>query len=427
MAIGKEHSPGTAAPIHPAQAPVSLWRNRDFLLLWLGQAVSAIGGEVSSLAVPLLVLALTRSPQQAGIVAATGALPPLLLSLPAGVLVDRLDRKRLMIACDVLRAVNLAGIPVALALGRFTLAQLYLFAVVEGACAAIFNLANIVCIQRVVPREQLPDAIARREASEGAVRLLGPSLGGVLFLLGRAVPFVVDAASYTASIGSLLLIRTPFQGQRSASTRQRLRDEVGQAMVWLWHQPLLRFMSLVYGGFALFFAGGELCIILLAQRRGASPVVIGLIFALGGVGGILGALAGPTIRRRVPFGRLLPLLHWGYALLWPLYVVMPAPLLMGVVEAVFLANDQVYDIVWPSYRIALIPDALQGRVTSVYRLLVYALKPLGLALTGLLCQRIGPDRTMLCWGACIIALAAVVTLNPHVRHARPIAEVAAEH
>src|SRR5262249_6841162 len=297
---------------------------------------------------------------------------------------------------------------------------------VEGSCAVLFNLANIVCIQRVVPKEQLPDAIARRETSEGAVTLLGPSLGGVLFTLGRAVPFVVDAVSYIASIGSLVLIRTPFQGERDAASRGRIRDEVREGVIWLWHQPLLRFMSLVYGCFALFFSGGGLCIILLAQRKGASPVVIGLIFALGGVGGILGALAGPFIRRRVPFGRLLPLLHWGYALLWPLYVFMPTPLLMGAVEAVFMINDQVYDIVWPSYRIALTPDALQGRVTSAYRLLIYALKPVGFALTGLLSQQIGPDRTMLLWGLCIVALAMVVTLNPHVRHARPIEEVEAE-
>src|SRR5262249_43906356 len=187
MAIGEENVIGTAAPTHTAQAPSSLWRNRDFLLLWIGQAISSVGGEVSGLAVPLLILALTHSPQQAGFAAAVGVLPPLLLGLPAGALVDRLDRKRLMITCDVLRALNLASIPIALALGRLTLVQLYLFAVVEGSCAAIFNLANIVCIQRVVPKEQLPDAIARRETSEGAVTLLGPALGGVLFTVGRAV------------------------------------------------------------------------------------------------------------------------------------------------------------------------------------------------------------------------------------------------
>src|SRR5262249_1360593 len=184
------------------------------------------GGQASGLSFPLLILALTHSPQQAGFVAAVGVLPPLLLSLPAGALVDRLDRKRLMIVCDVLRALNLASIPLALAFDRLTLVQLYLFAMVEGSCAVLFNLANIVCIQRVVPKEQLPDAIARRETSEGAVTLLGPSLGGVLFTLGRAVPFVVDAVSYIASIGSLVFIRTPFQGERDVASRRRIRDEV---------------------------------------------------------------------------------------------------------------------------------------------------------------------------------------------------------
>ncbi|MGZ3585280.1 MAG: hypothetical protein ACXVCT_21255 [Ktedonobacterales bacterium] len=157
----------------------------------------------------------------------------------------------------------------------------------------------------------------------------------------------------------------------------------------------------------------------IRRRPGASSVTIGLIFALGGIGGILGALLGPYVQRRFSFGRILPVLHWVYALLWPLEIVMPLPLLMGVVEAFFMINDQVYDVVWPSYRIASIPDALQGRVTSAFRLLSYTLRPVGLALTGLLIQSIGAVNTMLIWGACIAAIALLVTLNPDVRHAPP--------
>ncbi|WIG58004.1 MAG: MFS-type drug/proton antiporter [Ktedonobacterales bacterium] len=404
--------------------PPSLWRNRDFLLLWLGQALSSVGTEVSSLALPLLILALTHSPARAGVVAALGALPSIALGLVAGAWVDRVDRKRLMIVCDIVRALNLAALPVALAFGRLSFAQLCLFALVDGACSTFFRLANIVSLQRVVLREQIPAAVGRRETTEGIVTLLGPSLGGALFTVGRALPFVADAISYSASLLSLGLIRTSFQGER-ATARGRLRDEIGEGLRWLWRHRLVRFMALVYGGFGLLFPCAPLCVIVLAQQRGASPLIIGVIFAMGGIGGVLGALAGPWVQRRVRFGKLIPLLHWGYALLWPLEVFMPTPLLMGVIEALFLANDQVYDVTWPSYRLALIPDELQGRVTGASRLFSAIAQPIGLACAGMLIERIGAAQTMLVFGALLALLALIVTLNPTVRHAPPIEEVSA--
>lgn len=405
----------------PAQPAVPLWRNRDFLLLWIGKAISDVGSGVSNLALPLLVLAITGSPAQAGLVTALEAVPPLLLNLPAGALVDRLDRKRLMLVCDVIRGLNLAALPLALALHHLTLLHLCLFALIEGACAVFYNLANIACLPRLVARDQLPAAVAQREVTEGAVILLGPSLGGILFAAGRALPFIADAVSYAASVISLLFIRTPFQGERAttAINLSQIYVQIREGMLWLWRHRLMRFMALIYGLFALTFSGSPLCVIVIAQQRRASSVTIGVIFALGGVGGILGALLGPYVQRRFRFGRILPVLTWIYALLWPLYVVMPLPLLMGVVECATMINDQVYDIVWPSYRIASIPDALQGRVTSAFRLLSYTLRPVGLALTGLFIQSIGAVNTLLIWSACIAAIALLVTLNPDVRHAPP--------
>jgi predicted MFS family arabinose efflux permease len=369
------------------------------------------------------VLAITHSPAQAGLVTALEAVPPLLLNLPAGALVDRLDRKRLMLVCDVIRGLNIAAVPLALALGRLTLVHLCVFALVEGACAVFYNLANIACLPRLVSKEQLPAAVAQREVTEGAVTLFGPSLGGILFAAGRALPFVADAISYVASVISLFFIRTPFQGERPTTPLNlaQIYGEIREGMVWLWRHRLMRFMAFVYGVFALTFSGSPLCVIVIAQQRYASSVTIGVIFALGGVGGILGALLGPYVQRRFRFGRILPVLTWIYALLEPLYFIMPLPLLMGVVECAVMVNDQVYDIVWPSYRIASIPDALQGRVTSAYRLLSSTLRPVGLALTGFLIQSTGAVHTMLIWSACMAAVALLVTLNPDVRHAPPIA------
>ncbi|HST87407.1 MAG TPA: MFS transporter [Ktedonobacterales bacterium] len=410
------------SPQPAPSAPRSLWRNRDFVLLWAGQAVSTAGTQVSDLAMPLLVLALTGSPAQAGIVAAFGALPRFLLALPAGVLVDRWDRKRVMIVCDLARALALASIPVAFALGRLTMPQLDIVAFILGAGATLFFLARVSALPRVVSRTQLPAAVARNEAADSAVTLFGPPLGGGVFALSHALPFLADALSYAVSALSLGLIRIPFQAERDPNIAPpRFWPDMLSGLRWLWHAPLVRFMAFVYAGFALFNGGSSLAVIVLAQRRGASPLAIGLIFAAGGVGGLIGALVAARVNARHRFGRVLPILQWAYPLAFFLYAVAPTPLLMAFIEAGIMLNDQIYDVVWPSYRMALIPDALQGRVTSAYRLILSSMLPVGAATGGILVQRLGPAPALVVMGLGLAALALVVSLNPHVRHAPPIA------
>src|SRR5438105_1203498 len=133
-----------------SRRPASLWRNYDYLLLWSGQIISSIGTQVSDLAFPFLVLALTNSPAQAGFVGAAGMLPYLLFSLPAGALVDRWNRKRVMILCDSGRALSLGSIPLAFALGRLTLAQLYIVSLIEGTLFVFFNIAEVASLPRIV-------------------------------------------------------------------------------------------------------------------------------------------------------------------------------------------------------------------------------------------------------------------------------------
>ncbi len=404
------------------QLAPSLWRNRDFLLLWSGQAISTAGTQMTDLALPLLILALTGSPAQAGIAAACGALPRFLLALPAGVLVDRWDRKRVMIVCDVARALALASIPLALVLHRLSMLQLDLVSAVIGGCSILFWLARVSALPRVVPPEQLPTAVARNEAAESVVTLIGPPLAGTVFALGQALPFLGDAISYAVSAVSLRWIREPFQGARVslAGSPQRLRAEMLEGLRWLWRTPLMRFMAFIYAGFALFLHGSELAFLVLLRERGASPLVIGLVFAAGGLGGLLGALLAPRIQRRYRFGQVIPVLQWTYPLGVLLFALAPNPAVMALIEAGNMVTDQVYDVVWPSYRMALIPDALRGRVTSAYRVVLSSMLPVGALLGGILTQRIGAQATLVACSAGLVALAIIVTLNPHVRHAPPI-------
>lgn len=167
----------------------SLWRNRDYLLLWSGQIVSLVGSQVSLLAFPLLILAFTGSPAQAGFAGALRVLPYVIFGLPAGALVDRWNRKQVMIVCDIVRAFSLASIPVALLIGHLTVFQLYIVTVVEGTFFVFFNIASVACLPQIVPKNQLSTAIAQDVTSANISSLLGSPLGGILYRLGISFRF----------------------------------------------------------------------------------------------------------------------------------------------------------------------------------------------------------------------------------------------
>ncbi len=410
-----------------ARRAVPLWRNRDFLLLWTGQIVSSFGTQVSQLAFPLLMLAITGSPAQAGLLGALRALPFTILGLPVGALVDRWDRQRTMVLSDLGRAAAMGSIPLALLFGRLTLAQLALVAAVEGTLFTFFSIAEAACLPRVVPRGQLPAAVAQTQATESVAGLAGPALGGLLFGLGSALPFLVDAVSYLGSAASLRLIATPLQGERPAvptGSRGRLWAEVREGIIWLWRQPLLRFLAVLTGGINLCGYGYALILIVFAQRQGASAATIGLIFASSGAGSIAGALAAAPLQRRFGFREIVIGTSWILALTWPLYIVAPGPLALGAVNAVIFVAVPIYFGAQYSHRLALIPDALQGRVNAAFKLIAFGVQPASLALTGALIEWTGPVATVLILFVPQVALAAAATLNGPLRRAHPSVEFA---
>jgi len=390
-----------------------LGQNRDYLLLWGGQAISTTGSAASELAMPLLILSLTHSPVQAGLVAALHTTAILFTNVPAGVLVDRWNRKYTMMCCDTGRALALASIPLALAFGRLTTAQLYLVAVLEGALATFFDLAQAASIPRVVRKEQLPAAISQQEVTGGVATLLGPSLGGALYGLARPLPFLADAISYMASVCSLVFVRTPLQETRSQYPG-KLQREITAGMIWLWQHPVFRSLALLMGGLVFIDDGMRLIVIVLAQHQGASSLTIGWIFGLGGLGGIVGALLGAQIQRRLSLATVIIGAFWAFAVLWPLYALASSPFVIGAILACFWLVDEIYDVVQISYRQAQVPDALQGRVNSAYRTVIYSLIALGNLLTGYLLQSVGANTTIVLFAACLVLLALLATLNTPV-------------
>lgn len=374
----------------------ALWRNTDFLLIWSGQTVSTLGTSISALALPLLALALTGSPALAGILFAARQLPYLLFSLPAGALVDRWDRKRSMIACDLIRWLALGSVPLAFILGHLTLVQLYLVAFVEGTAYVLFSLAQISALPQVVEPAHLPRAYALDTTTEYTATLLGPSLSAFIISLastvqpGAILAYLVDSISYLVSVLSLLRVRVSFQVKRvKASTPRNLLQEIAEGLHFLWGQRNLRSMALLTALTNFLQAPLELALIVLAQGRLHLTVQsIGLILSASGVAGILGSVFAPWLRKRLRCGQilLLSVIIWACGTL--LMALAPWPLLLlGKILISF--TWPAYAVTIVSYRLALTPDDLQGRVNSAFRSLTYGSEPLGSALGGLLLALLG--------------------------------------
>ena len=371
----------------------SLWRNRDYLLLWGGQSVSALGTQASQLALPLLVLALTGSAARAGLVGGMRGLAYVLCALPAGAVVDRWNRRRIMVLCDVARAIAFASIPIALIAGRLTAMQLYGVSLLEGALYAFFGLAETASLTRVVPAERLPAAISQNQATESGSLLLGPPLGGALFGLARQLPFVADAISYALSAVSLLFIRSSLHEETRADPGA-LRDEMSEGARWIRRQPALVTLFWLNGALNLVYGGWTLVLIELARRLGAGSGGIGIIFACGGAGTILGAALTPLLQRRFRAGLLIIGLTWIFALTWPPYALAPNLLILGAINAIGFFFVPIEIGTEFSYRLLLLPDALQGRVNSIFWLLGFGCQALGFLLIGLLLQKQGAVATV---------------------------------
>jgi len=401
----------------------SLWRNRNYMLLWGGQVVSTVGSSASQIIYPLLILALTDSPAAAGIAASLHALPYLLFSLPVGALVDRWDRKRVMIWSDLGRAAAVASIPVAMAFEVLSLTQIYVVSFVEGTLFVFFNLAEVTALSRVVQPAALPQAAAQNEAAFGIANIVGPSFGTVLFQsIGRAAPFVADAVSFLVSAISVALIKGDFRRAQQAPARH-LITEIVEGLRWMWSSPLIRAMAFLTGGLNLVGAATPLILIVIGKQLGASTAQIGLIFSIGAIGGIVGSLVGGQIQRRFSFTQVIVSVVWMDAVLFALYGFVSKFVFLGIISALIWTLSPIYNVVQFSYRLALIPDQLQGRVNSAFRLLAFGFNPLGAALSGWLLEYAGTTVAVTAFALWGFTLAVGATLNRSVRHARPFRDL----
>ena len=398
-----------------------LRRNRDFVLLMAGQLLSTAGSQLTAVAYPLLVLALTNSPAQAGLVGFARLAPTPLLGLLAGEAADRWDRKRIMIVADAVRAFAIAGLAAAILLDSAVLWLIAGAALVEGTGSVFFSGAQTGALRAVVPRAQLPAAVGVQQTRFATVSIAGPPLGGALFNLGRALPFLADAASYAFSFISVLAMRTPFQEVRRGDAAP-LRSRIAEGFRFLWSRPFLRTTTFLYGigNFAL--PGIFLVIVVAGTNAGLSGAQIGLLFAAFSACLLIGSLISPLFRRTFSIRTIILIELWtglGSALflIWPNVYVLTAAILP---QAVALP---VTDSVVVGYRIATTPDRLLGRVEGVRTTLAQIASPLGPLVAGLLLGATTTRTTVAVFTTCGLALAVWGTLSRAIRNAPRLDEL----
>lgn len=405
--------------VQPAgEHPRSLWRNRDFLLLWCGRAISELGNELTNLAFPALFFIITGSAAQAGLLSAARLLPYLFFGLIAGALVDRWDRRRVMVVCELASFVVVGAVPLLYSRELLSLPLLAALVFLEGTFALFYGLANAAVLPQIVAREQIGDASAFQQVTASAAFVLGPALyGGLTGFGGPAAPFVVDAVSYLVGAAALFAIRRSFQTTREPA-RHALIHDIREGVVWLRRHPMVRFLAVLMGGLTFCTGGFALLVLTIAQNLGASDVAVGLIFAAGGGGALLGAALTAPLMRRFRFGPLLRWCTWVWVLTWIPFAWTPNIWVLGLVTALGFVIVPIHSTVQYSYRIAQIPDALQGRVNGVFRLVLFGSQALGAVVTGLLLEALGPVGVVLALTVPQALLALATQFNRAVQAAK---------
>jgi hypothetical protein len=291
----------------------------------------------------------------------------------------------------------------------------------EGSCAAVFATAQAGAVRAVVPPSQLPAAVAVQTGRQAAMNLAGPPLGGALFGLARAVPFVVDAVSYAFSTLSLLLMRTPFQEHRERD-RSPIRSRLAEGFRFVWGRPFLRTCAFLFGLTNFIGPGVLLALVVIGTRHGLSGGEVGALVAAFGGCLLLGSFLSPRVRRVLPVRGVLVLELWTWTgcalfLVWPSVYVLTASILP---TALAIPST---DSVVHGYRIAMTPDRLLGRAEAVTSTIALLIAPLGPLAAGVLLGAVSERATIAVFAAAGLVLALWGTLSPAVRSAPSLDEL----
>ncbi|PXY24985.1 MFS transporter [Prauserella sp. PE36] len=407
----------------------SLWFHQDFRRLWAGDTASQFGTFVGHTVLPVLAATvLNASPLEMGLLTAAEHAAFLLLGLPAGVWVDRMRRKPLMLRADLARATLLLSVPLAWWADVLTLTHLIVVALLVSVCTLFFDVAYQSYLPFLVGRVKLVEGNAKLQVSQSVAHVTGPGLAGVLAqVLGAANAVTAVGLSYLASASCLRRIRAVEPEPEPRAERTLLAD-IGEGLRFVFRNPNLRAITTctAVGN----FAGGGLTavqVLFLTRHVGLSPAGVGFVLAGAGVGGVLGALAASRLMRVLGQARavwLVPLVTWPAELLVPLAAPGWRASLAAIGLAVTGAGIVVYNVAQVSYRQAICPDRLLGRMNASVRFVVWGTMPLGGLLGGVLGELIGVPATV--WAtAILLAAAALFVVCSPLRRLRDVPQTPA--
>ena len=308
------------------------------------------------------------------------------------------------------------SLALSLSSGPLRLLLLYAIAFGLGAISLFDELVELAARAWVVPKSQLTRAVAQNELIVGSCALVGPALGSWLFSISRLLLFVTDALSSLILLGSLLFIRSPMQDERRTE-RHHLLLEVREGLTWLWSQKVIRSIFLISSYVNLTITASVLLVLDIVQQQHIPSVLYGLIVAAGGVGNLLGAALCPPLQRHIRFGLALGCALIVFVLLWPLYGFITTPLLLGAVFAGIALSDSIRAVFMDSYRFAVVPDALQGRVGSIYRLILFSVLTIGSSALGLSLEHLGVLPTVGIMWSGLLLLTGFLFLSRYMRQA----------
>jgi MFS family permease len=380
-----------------------LWRNRDFSILWVGQAVSELGTSMSGLVLPLIGYAITGSAAKAGLATSAVLLGGVLAGLPAGVLVDRWARRTVLLAASAAGALLYGSLAAAALAHHLTLAHLIAAGFLGGVAESFFDPASSAAIRTIVPAERLSVAFSQLEARRHAAHLAGPPLGGALYSLSRGLPFLFDAVSFAVSAVTISWIRTPLPAPARTVEATGFVREVKEGLRFVWNETAVRAM-MIWGGSINFSMTLVLVTINLRLiRHGVHPAAIGAVDAIGAAAALLGAVVAPWILTRARTGAMtiatgLMLAIVVVPIAWTDNVVVIGALLAAGFFLLPANNSGI-----SAYMASMVPDRLQGRVHSAAGLIATGAVPVAPAVAGILLVTTGGQTTTLIGAACVAA------------------------
>jgi MFS family permease len=407
--------------------PKGLWQNKDFVKIWSGQTISNFGSGITSIALPLTaVLVLSATPAQMGILSALESVSVLVFGLLAGVWVDRLRRRPILITADIGRALVLGSIPLAALLGVLHLAQVYIVAALTGILTVFFNVADEAFLPSLLPQDQLVEANSKLGISDSLAEISGPASAGPLVqLFGAPLALFFDALSFLLSALSIGLVRTPEPQPTPPKRRQSIWRESSEGLRMIRDNALLR--SLAISAMLFNFFGnfiGTLYVLYIVREVHAAPLVIGFFVATGGISALVGAIFAQRVIQRIGPGPAVGAMLTLYGLTGLLLPLAHDPL--GVAIALLFtsqllgdASVSIYSIAEVSLRQAIIPNAFLGRVNASMQFLTQGVGPAAAILAGIVGTVIGLRLTIFI-GVLGVIFAGVWLLISPVRRVRSL-------